>query len=180
LLRIAASQTKGENLFIFDSRSEDLDEYKSHIDTRYMSNEEETLVFLNTLIFTLEDRKRNYDSSDKSMKAKDFYKTLEPLSICIDDVSRFLSVFQANEKEMVDVLAMASDMNATIFASTVPNQISGLGQLAKYFKDTKNGIVLGNPADQSYLTPGLRQEAAVDIGYLYNNGSICKVKLPLV
>ena len=114
------------------------------------------------------------------MKAKDFYKTLEPMSICIDDVSRFISAFQSNEKEMTEVLAMATDMNATIFATTIPNQITGLGPLPKFFKDTKNGIVLGNPAEQSYLTPSIRQEAAVDIGYLYNNGTICKLKLPLV
>ena len=52
--------------------------------------------------------------------------------------------------------------------------------MQKLFKDSINGLVLGNPAEQSYLTPGLRKESVVDICYIYNNGKVNKLKLPLV
>lgn len=155
-------------------------DYHDSLGNRYISREDEGKDFLDTLIYALEKRKKAYDNSDKSKRAKDFYKTLEPLLICIDDISHFIACFQENEREILEVLKMASSMAANIVATTAPNQIVGFGPMQKLFKDCINGLVLGNPAEQSYLTPGLRKEREADIGYLYNNGQVTKLKLPLV
>ena len=179
-LKIVASQAKTENLFVFDSRSEELYEYKADLQNRYINNEENRMDFLNELIYALEKRKNLYEQNNRYVRAKEFYKSLEPLIICIDDVSRFIAQFQSNEGEVAEVMTMAVNMNAIIFATTGPNQISGFGAISKFFKDTQNGLVLGNPSEQSYLTPGARTAAVIDVGHLYRNGRVIKVKIPLI
>ena len=180
ILKIAATQTAKENLFIFDSRNEDLSEYSSDLGVRYANSEEDTKEFLNDLVYTLEERKNLYDVSGKGVNARVFFKSLDPIVICIDEIPRFISFFEANENEMTEVLKTAVDMNTIIFATTAGNQINGFGTLSKFFKDTNSGIALGDPSDQAYLMPGIRGDYSQDTGYLYSNGTVSKIKIPLV
>ena len=110
---------------------------------------------------------------------KEFYASLEPVYIVIDDTDEFAENFKALGKEIAECLRLAMDTGCGIIAAMHSTKSKGFDEISKLFKTTTDGILLGNPGATSvFPTVPAKQLPAMGEGLLYHSGNFEQVLLP--
>ena len=180
-LKLIIKQIQAEKIFISDSIGYDLQttEGKNII---YMSGEAELEKFTSELIDAIQFRRTLYENSGMDLRPREFFAGLSPIVIIIDDADRFIDLCKSIASKMEVILAQAIECGVCIIATTLASRLRGYDNITKLLKDTQNGIIFGNPVEQSIfsLQPPRGYHQLVDMGFIYSRGDYKLIKLPYV
>ena len=172
-------------LFIVDSKDLELYPLKSIVkDSLYIENINDTNILLEKLDLLIESRQREYilkKESNPELKPKDFYSKLKDVYIIIDDCDNFIELLKNTKNSKAEnIIITCLQLNISIIATTLTNKLRGFDQISKIFKESFNGIILGNPNEQSIFSiPHQRSDKfPLDQGLIFAKGSLIKIKIP--
>lgn len=174
---VVSELTETASIYIFDSSSGDLMGYANKY--HYYSSPADAEKFYKDLCEESEKRKTLYETQGKGYRREDFFRSLPPAVLLIDDVDHFISCFQGNEKAIGALLRDFELAGIGVVYTTIPNKLRGFEDMTKVLKEVDSGIVLGKPSEQMFLpVPNDRTfQPQITMGYLVEHGSACKVKL---
>lgn len=177
LKAIISQLSEAASVYVFDSASCDLMELSGKY--HYYSSPADAERFIQDLTGENERRKQLYDMQGKGYRREDFFRSLPPAVLLIDDVDHFISCFQGNEKAIGALLRDFELAGIGVVYTTIPNKLRGFEDMTKVLKEVDSGIVLGKPSEQMFLpVPNDRTfQPQITMGYLVEHGSACKVKL---
>ena len=182
LLKVILEQIIGEGqIYLFDSSGKELFYHKTSTGVTYIETKEEAEEFVEIYKETAEGRKSKFHRAledNPRISPKEFYATLEPVYIVIDDTDEFAENFKALSKEMAECLRLAMDTGGSIIAAIHSTKSKAFDEVSKLFKTTTDGILLGNPGATSiFPTVSVKQLPAMGEGLLYHSGKLEHVLL---
>jgi S-DNA-T family DNA segregation ATPase FtsK/SpoIIIE len=182
VLKLILSGIREGHVFICDNISMNLRECARGDDSTYIYDDSDTEGFFAKLEQAVEEREQSFQESDGGMLPREYYLTLEPISLVIDEGDNFVSLFENQDDEMADLIKRFIITGGSAFVSIGAKGLDGYGTLASLFKDTaQRGIVLGDPDDQYiFSVPSMRVKAEISIGYIYDGVELTKIKMPLI
>ena len=183
LLKIILEQIAGkEIIYLFDSSSRELFYHKSDDKLSYLETKEEGEDFAEEFMETAMMRKSRFHKAleeNPRIVPREFYESLEPVYIVIDDVDELSEKFAALSKKIAECLRLASETGCGIIASMHSTKSKGFDDISKFFKTTTEGILIGNPGVTSILPAvATKQIPVLGEGLLYHNGAYEKLLLP--
>ncbi len=183
LLKIILEQISGkEKIFLFDSASRELFFHKGDRNLDYIEKQEEAEDFVEEFHEIITARKGGFNKAQQEnsrISPKEFYTSLAPVYIIIDDTDEFAENFKAIGKEMAECLKLAAETGCGIIATTHSTKGKGFDDVTKFFKTTTDGILLGNPGSTSVFPNVASKDLPVmGDGLLYRNGAFERVLLP--
>jgi hypothetical protein len=130
----------------------------------------------------VEAREAAFKENGGDMLPREYYRTLEPVSLVIDDAENFIKVFSAIESDMGGVLKRLITTGGSLFVSVLNTGIKTYGgTIPDIFREGQRGVVLGAPSEQRIFDGfNMRIKSEQSIGYLCINGMHIKIKLPLI
>ncbi|MDK2802309.1 MAG: type VII secretion protein EssC [Oscillospiraceae bacterium] len=172
-------------LFIIDSKDMELYSLKSIIkDSFYTESLDDANILLEKLNVLIEDRQKQFvleKELNPELKPKEFYGNLKSVFIVIDDCDNFIDLIKNTKNNKAENIIIAClQMNISIIATTLSNKLKGFDQISKIFKESFNGIILGNPNDQSIFSISHQRsdKFPLDQGIIFSKGNLIKIKIP--
>ena len=182
VLRVILSQLGDSRIFLFDSRTRDMDDYEKHKNVIYADPSGEIEDFISEFEELIKIREESYDMYTGDLKMKDFYMSLEPLSLIIEDVDAFVEALGNDGTKCGMLLRRGIVTQIQIFASSASNKLKGFDVISKALRDnSQSGVVLGDPQSQQIFNIR-KNELGKERGmaYMYENGVVTMVKIPLM
>lgn len=173
-------------IYLFDSYDmEMLEVSKLYDNIQYVDSKEQTLNFIEELVKEINNRKLKFDEQrekDEVITPKKFFAALETVYIVIDDCDKFIETLKATKNlEVEKIILEAIGVGIKIIGTTTPTKLRGFDGISKLLKESMNGVILGNPNEQSILMGGHVRVKKVDLGYgfIYKKGELVQVKIAL-
>jgi S-DNA-T family DNA segregation ATPase FtsK/SpoIIIE len=172
--------------FIYDAPSLELSDFDGAEEIIYAADDNEAEDFIAKIKTFADEREAAYHKAEAEvrdgvtkLRPKDFYSSLPHASLIIDEGDNFVRVL-GSRFDAPDILNAFTETGGSIFTACTP-AVLGYDDLSKFLKTTSHAVLLGNPNEQLvYNFPLSKPIMGIDIAYLYKNGSITRVKLPLV
>jgi S-DNA-T family DNA segregation ATPase FtsK/SpoIIIE len=182
VLKIILSGIKEGRKFVCDTSALELRDYAKDDRSLYIYGEDGRDEFFEKLKETVEAREAAFKENGGDMLPREYYRTLEPVSLVIDDAENFIKVFSAIEADMGGVLKRLITTGGSLFVSVLNTGIKTYGgTIPDIFREGQRGVVLGSPNEQNIfqMQAGLsRVRGDVKIGYICGYGEPVKVKTP--
>lgn len=181
-IRVILSQLGDGRIFLFDSRTRDMDDYEKHKNVIYADPSGGIEDFISEFEELIKIREESYDKYTGDLKMKDFYMSLEPLSLIIEDVDAFVEALGNDGTKYGMLLRRGIVTQIQIFASSASNKLKGFDVVSKALRDnSQSGVVLGDPQSQQIFNIR-KNELGKERGmaYMYENGVVTMVKIPLM
>lgn len=177
LLQLIISQLDSARLFVADSRSMELQTLSKKENVVLLKD---VPTFKGQLQAVVNERKEQYEQSDKSVIPREFYAKQQPVFLVIDDVDSFVEAVKIDTKAMEALVCGLADVGIGIIATTVPSKLRGFDNITKCIRDTQTGVVLGMPTDQGIFPVTVERgyKDKIDIGFLVQRGIVTKVMIP--
>lgn len=177
LLGLLICQMNASQLFIADSKSMELHKMVTGKNAVLL---DDVAAFMEKLNMEIMKRRKAYDDSDKTHTPRDFYATLTPTVIIIDDVDNFVETVKPVAGDMEKLISSLSEVGICIVATTVPTKLRGFDNITKVIKEARSGVVLGNPTDQMLLPVSAERgyKGRLDMGFLVEHGVSKKIMIP--
>ena len=178
-LRIILSQIYNGDIFIVDSASQDLSEFEGAEGICYLSDNVNASGFIEKISAVIEKRKTLFEAQAGKMKAADFYRSLDPMVLLIDDGDRFSKMFP-DAKQVAEILKEFFLIGGAAFVTT-PMKGPEFSDIGNILKETSKGIILGAPSDTNpfgFVRTAIKAE--MSIGYMMGGSDPIKVKMPFV
>lgn len=182
ILRLLAEQAAATaSLWVSDSKSGDLYPLSGQKNVHYTAHADSFSTFLKSLQTEVAERKEQYETLGGRMRLKDFFRTQPPALVLIDDGDGFIELCKVQEKETATLFSTAMEMGLTFVVTTTPAKMRGYDAVTKLLKDTQNGIVLGNPGEQTIFSVPIKRgyQARIDMGFLCSRGTARQIMIPL-
>ena len=182
VLKLILSQLGDGKIFLFDSRTRDMDDYEKHKNVIYADPSGGIEDFIFKFEELIKGREELYDIYTGDLKMKDFYMSLEPLSLVIEDADAFVEALGNDGTKYSTLLRRGIVTQIQIFASSVSNKLKGFDVVSKALRDnSQSGVVLGDPQSQQIFNIR-KNELGKERGmaYVYENGVVTMVKIPLM
>lgn len=182
VLKTILPQLNNGRILLFDSRTRDLDDYENYKNVVYADPSSGIEEFINDFEELVQMREMSYSAYDGNFKMKDFYMSLEPISLVIEDIDTFVETLGNKGTEFNAILSRGIVTQIQIFATSMSNKLKGFDAVSKTLRDnTQSGIVLGDPQAQQIFAIR-KNELGKERGmaYVYENGIITMVKIPLM
>jgi len=181
-IRVILSQLGDGRIFLFDSRTRDMDDYEKHKNVIYADPSGGIEDFISEFEELIKIREESYDKYTGDLKMKDFYMSLEPLSLIIEDVDAFVEALGNDGTKYGMLLRRGIVTQIQIFASSASNKLKEFDVVSKALRDnSQSGVVLGDPQSQQIFNIR-KNELGKERGmaYMYENGVVTMVKIPLM
>lgn len=181
LLKLLISQRnkKGKS-YVFDSNSMELYRYQGEEALSYVGKEpDDNNQFLEELFAIISDRQEAFKEAvdnDRSLIAKEYFSTLDAITIFIDEASLFIARFNGTPN-IVKYLNEALDVGVKIVATTNVNSLKGFDDITKLFKNTNNGILLSEQSGLNVFNQSIREVPEFGFGVLYEDGEKRKIRI---
>ena len=177
LLSLLIGQLSDAQLFIADSKSMELHKVADGDNAVILDDES---VFLEKMRETVIARKKQYEESGMTLTPREFYATVPPAVLIIDDVDNFVDAIKPVAADMEPLVASLSEVGICTVATTVPSKLRGFDNITKIIKDTQSGVVLGNPTDQMLLSAVAERgyRGKIDMGFMVDHGNSTKIMIP--
>ena len=128
----------------------------------------------------IQTRERAYSKYDGNLKMKEFYASLDPISLIVEDVDICVEVLGSKVTEFNSLLCRGLATQIHVYATAMSNKLKGFDAVSKTVRDNaQSGIVLGDPQSQQIFAIR-KNELGKERGmsYVYENGVIAMVKIP--
>ena len=179
-IELMMNQIEGTK-FVFDSESQELYQYQNDKKFIYVNNEEKLNKFAEMTLAEIQRRKEGFEKAtvnNVGIMPKQYYETQPNYSIIIDDVDTFINQTKSITN-ILDIVNNASLVGINIIATVASSKLKGYDDLSKYFKNTTNGIVLGNQGALSiFPMNSTREIPPFGFGVIYDNGMSRRVMIP--
>lgn len=182
LLKVILSQLAGSRIYLFDAGSRELFYHKADENLSYIEKTEEAEEFIEECKEEMITRKSMFHKAletNSRITPREFYMTLEPMYIIIDDTDEFAENYKSLQKDMTECLRLAAETGCGIIATINSTKAKGFDEISKFFKTTTDGILIGNPGTTSIFPSVMtRQLPSMGEGLLYHNGTSERILLP--
>lgn len=184
LLKVIISQAhKAGKVYVFDSADRELYYTSSLRGVEYIDAAEDMEDFIEDMKELYTKRKEAFSQELKShaeILPKNFYSTLEPCHIVIDDVDDFVENNVSYHKALAECFKELAEVGVSIIVTMHISKGKNFDELSKWFKAASYGIVTG-PQGMNSIFPMVpqREQAAFGEGMLYMNGVYEKILLPM-
>ncbi len=184
LLKVIISQAhKAGKVYVFDSADRELYYTSSLGGVEYVDAAEDMEDFIEDMKELYTKRKEAFSQELKShaeILPKNFYSTLEPCHIVIDDADDFVENNVSYHKALAECFKELAEVGVSIIVTMHLSKGKNFDELSKWFKAASYGIVAG-PQGMNSIFPMVpqREQAAFGEGMLYMNGVYEKVLLPM-
>lgn len=180
-LRLILSQLKeGQKIYLFDSRSRGLHDYREK--TTYITTQEGLEKFAEDISAEVLRRQTHVD--EELAKGQDFQyvmDSLERMYVVIDDIDDFIELAGTTNMPIVaGRMKRAVTYGITFIVTANVNKMKGIDEFTKMLKTPQNGLLLSS---QGFLTvfPVKQSEAPQKPdGFLLREGIGNYVRMPLV
>ena len=179
-LKVILEQLNNEKIFLFDSRTRDLDDYENNNNVVYADPASDIGEFIANFEDIIQTRERAYSKYDGNLKMKEFYASLDPISLIVEDVDICVEVLGSKVTEFNSLLCRGLATQIHVYATAMSNKLKGFDAVSKTVRDNaQSGIVLGDPQSQQIFAIR-KNELCKERGmaYVYENGVIAMVKIP--
>lgn len=179
-LKVILEQLNNEKIFLFDSRTRDLDDYENSNNVVYADPASDIGEFIANFEDIIQTRERAYSKYDGNLKMKEFYASLDPISLIVEDVDICVEVLGSKVTEFNSLLCRGLATQIHVYATAMSNKLKGFDAVSKTVRDNaQSGIVLGDPQSQQIFAIR-KNELGKERGmsYVYENGVIAMVKIP--
>jgi S-DNA-T family DNA segregation ATPase FtsK/SpoIIIE len=181
VLKLILLGIKEGKKFICDTNALELRDYAKGENISYIYSEDGKDEFLAGLKAAVEEREASFKEHGKDMLPREYYMSLEPVSLVIDDADSFIKLFASDEIIISDILKRLIAVSGSIFISVGERGVKSFDQIANITKEAQNGIILGNPSEQYVFSVNVRNSGNEKaIGYLYSAGIAEKIKMPKI
>ncbi len=183
MVKILASQAcnKGK-VYLFDSKDMSLYFMKDSQKMNYIQDEDDVADFVDDMKELQYQNKLAYEEAvkeGKNITPKDFYETLEPSYIIIDDMDDFTVQYQNNLTEMTELIKNASETGTGVIITINSSKAKKFDEFSTWLKTSSNGLVLGSIGTfLNYPTVLTKDMPVTGEGLLLLNGVYTKLLLP--
>ncbi len=183
MVKILASQAcnKGK-VYLFDSKDMSLYFMKDSQKMNYIQDEDDVADFVDDMKELQYQNKLAYEEAvkeGKNITPKDFYETLEPSYIIIDDMDDFTVKYQNNLTEMTELIKNASETGTGVIITINSSKAKKFDEFSTWSKSSSSGLVLGNIGTfLNYPTVLSKDMPVTGEGLLLLNGVYTKLLLP--
>ena len=181
LLELYINQMKYEGMnYLFDSNKLELYKYSNENSINYVSSEEDVMEFMDDLYSEVEDRKDQFQIAldSKVISPLEFYNSLPPYNIFIDDAEEFIAKVEKKDKAFINVLKEASNVGIRIIATAHSQKLKGYDDYTKLFKASIYGVVLGVQGTTVFPVSSSREYPSFGQGLVFNNGNYRRIQIP--
>lgn len=179
-LKVILEQLNNEKILLFDSRTRDLDDYEKYKHVIYAEPTSGIEEFISNFDELVQKREIAYSTYDGNLKMKEFYASLESISLVVEDVDTFVETLGSKVTEFNSILSRGLATQIHVYATAMSNKLKGFDAVSKTVRDNaQSGIVLGDPQSQQIFAIR-KNELCKERGmaYVYENGVIAMVKIP--
>lgn len=178
-LKIILEQILGSGkVFLSDSGAMSLYAYEG--ETVYLQSEEDMRSFeeeLTEICKTRQSQKRMAMEQHKGLKPQDFYRSIEPCYLLIDDIDDFLE--KGEPQRFFGLLKDAAGCGVCIIITVHASKLKGYDELSRWVKSAACGLVLsGQGILNIFPVNSAREYPSLGEGLLFENGAYRKILLP--
>jgi len=182
MLKVIIEQINDAELLIADSRNGDLQDYTKRKKVTYMADTQGAEGFVARLKELGEERAELYVQKGNGLRQREFYESLPPAAIIIDDVDSMIANC-AQTGGLESALEKALVTGVKLYAASLGSKLKNMDAVSKIVRGAHHGVVKGHPGEQSvfsgFMVPRSFKPQA-DIGFLTTPSGIVKVMTPLV
>ncbi|MCH5258790.1 MAG: type VII secretion protein EssC [Lachnospiraceae bacterium] len=183
LLKVIVEQLLGTGkIYVFDSSSKELFYLKERDMVSYVEIQFDVEDFIENWKEEIATRRKRFHMAleeDARLSPKEFYTTLDPFYIIIDDADELAENYKAIGKAMAECLRLAIDTGCGIFVTIHSTKAKAFDEVSKLFKIATEGILIGNPGSTSIFPPvATKQLPSAGEGLLYHSGGYERIVLP--
>lgn len=157
-----------------------MDDYENSNNVVYADPASDIGEFIANFEDIIQTRERAYSKYDGNLKMKEFYASLDPISLIVEDVDICVEVLGSKVTEFNSLLCRGLATQIHVYATAMSNKLKGFDAVSKTVRDNaQSGIVLGDPQSQQIFAIR-KNELGKERGmaYVYENGVIAMVKIP--
>ena len=181
-LRIILNQLAGQTVYLFDSKSRELNTYKSMEGVTYVQSQGELEAFITELTDIGNTRSEEFAAaiaSTEGLTMKEFIASQPPIYVVVDGTDEFIEwVNEDYEEEIKDVLEKAAGLGVCMIFSVHAVKFHGYDDLTSWIKSANYGLVLGEQGTSEIFPVSYRDTVEFTKGLLFNNGASIKIMLP--
>ena len=135
---------------------------------------------MDDLYSEVEDRKDQFQIAldSKVISPLEFYNSLPPYNIFIDDAEEFIAKVEKKDKAFINVLREASNVGIRIIATAHSQKLKGYDDYTKLFKASIYGVVLGVQGTTVFPVSSSREYPSFGQGLVFNNGNYRRIQIP--
>lgn len=173
---------KGEQVYLFDSKSRELNSYKNLDGVTYVQTDEQVGEFVTTIKDLGEARSEEFAvalADNEELTMKEFISWQEPVYVIVDGTDEFVErMNETYEDEIANVIEKAAGMGIMFLFSIHAQKFHGYDELTGYIKKCSYGLVLGDQGMAEIFPMSYTDNVEFGRGFLFQNGSKTEIMLP--
>ena len=173
---------QGQQVYLFDSKSRELNSYKNMEGVTYVQSDEQVAEFVTELANLGETREEEFASvlaENEELTMKEFISTQKPVYVVIDGTDEFVERMNANyEDEIAGIIEKAVSMGVLFVFSIHAQKFHGYDNLTGFIKKSTYGLVLGDQGMADIFPMSYSDHVDFGRGFLFNNGSKTEIMIP--
>lgn len=173
---------QGQQVYLFDSKSRELNSYKNMDGVTYVQSDEQVSEFVTELASIGETREEEFASvlgENEELTRKEFISTQPPVYVVIDGTDEFVERMNANyEDEIADIIEKAASMGVLFVLSIHAAKFHGYDNLTGFIKKSNYGLVLSDQGLADIFPMSYSDKVEFGRGLLFNNGNKMEIMLP--
>lgn len=116
---------------------------------------------------------------DKGVNPKDFYRSIEPCYLLIDDIDDFIEKSSSQENKLPELMKTAANCGVCIIITVHTSKLKGYDDLSRWVKSSSHGLVLsGQGILNIFPINSTREYPSMGEALLFENGNYKKILMP--
>ena len=173
---------EAQQVYIFDSKSRELNSYKAMENVTYVQTDEQIEEFVMAMKELGDVRNEEFSmamADNEELTIKEFISWQEPVYVVVDGTDEFVERMNENyEDEIADVLERVTGLGVMIVFSIHSSKFHGYDELTGFIKKANYGLVLGDQGMAEIFPMSYSDTVEFGRGFLFRNGSKAEVMLP--
>lgn len=170
------------SIYLFDSKSMELFNFKTEKGIHYIDTQEQIDIFLQEIAEEAERRTsavKEKLAENPRLQPKEFYLTCRPIYIIIDDVDDFIEFVKAKGDKAAATLRKAAETGIYVIMSVHASKLKGYDEISKFVKASANGLLLSGQGNLNvFPLTSLKEIPVMGDGLLFKNGVYERLRLP--
>lgn len=171
-----------QTVYLFDSRSRELNSYKGMDGLTYVQSDDQISSFVNEMTDIGNSRGDEFSmamADNEELTMKEFISWQQPVYVIVDGTDEFIErINEDYEDTIAEILEKASSLGVVMIFSVHSAKFHGYDDLSGFIKKANYGLVLGDQGSSDIFPVSYQDTIEFTRGFLFNNGNKTKVMLP--
>jgi S-DNA-T family DNA segregation ATPase FtsK/SpoIIIE len=176
---LAGLQGADVDVFVADSSAQDMQDAATAANAVYSSGQEDVEQLIEALNTFVGTRESAYQAQSGGVRQKEFFASLDPGVLLIDDGDYFSSLTNAGSHEVAETLRRFAFVGGSVVTGASPSGLRDYSDVSNYLKEAMSGVALGDPTEQAFFDMyKYKVKPEISIGFIYSAGDVVRVKMP--